>query len=364
MDSWILVNAAGSLGKAKLKGLLEYYQEPERILKCSEEELLQTGLVDRGFTNSLRLVKKQFNLDREYKLLQKYQVKIVTIKDDAYPASLRYINGAPILLYMAGDMIKEDIFAIGVVGTRNYTAYGKNVTARLSSELASEGVTIVSGLARGIDTFAHQAALSANGRTIAVLGGGIAAMYPPENKGLAMEIAKHGAVVSEYPMMEQPSRISFPLRNRVISGLSLGVLVVEADVRSGSLITANCALEQGREVFAVPGNITNDYAKGTNQLIKDGAKLVEGFQDIIEEISCLKELTAGKKNSRKQQKFSFAVDKQETELLDLIGSEPVNIESLGARTGKSVNQLSRLLLQLVMKELIRETSGKNYVRTI
>ncbi|MDD5260046.1 MAG: DNA-processing protein DprA [bacterium] len=364
MDKWILVNAAGSLGKARLKGLLDFYQEPELVLKCSEEELLKTGLVDRGFTNSLRTIKKHFDLDREYKLLEKHKVRIVTIRDDDYPASLRYINGAPILLYMAGNMIKEDIFAIGVVGTRDYTAYGKNVAAKLSGELAGKGVTIVSGLARGIDTFAHQSALAAKGRTIAVLGGGIAAMYPPENRALAQEIAKHGAVVSEYPMMEQPSRISFPLRNRIISGLSLGLLVVEADVRSGSLITAQCALEQGREVFAVPGNITNEYARGTNQLIKDGAKLVEGPRDIIEEISCLRELTAGKKKAKKQECFSFPADEQENAVLDLIGNEPINIEVLGARTGKSVSQLSSILLQLICKELIREMSGKNYVRTI
>jgi DNA processing protein len=333
-------------------------------LKCSEDELLKTGLVDRGFTNSLRLMKKNFDLDREYELVRRHKIKIVTIRDEAYPASLRYINGSPILLYVAGEMRQEDIFAIGIVGTRDYTAYGRNVTGKLSSELAGEGVTIVSGLARGIDTFAHQAALEAKGRTIAVLGSGIAALYPYENRELALEIAKNGAVVSEYPMMEQPSRISFPLRNRIISGLSLGVLVVEADVRSGSLITAQCALEQGREVFAVPGNITNDYARGTNQLIKDGAKLVESTRDIIDEINCLKELTTRKKNIKKQASFQFTIDKHETELLELIGKEPVNIEVLGARTGKSVNQLSNLLLQLMMKELIREMSGKNYVRTI
>ncbi len=359
MDSWILVNAAGSLGKDKLKSLLDFYQEPERILKCSEEELLKTGLVDRGFTNSLRLVKKHFDLDREYELIKKHKARVVTIKDAAYPASLRYISGAPILLYVTGELKKEDIFAIGVVGTRDYTAYGKNVTTKLSGELAGAGVTIVSGLARGIDTFAHQSALAAKGRTIAVLGGGIGALYPPENKALAQEITKHGAVISEYAMSEQPSRISFPLRNRIISGLSLGVLVVEADVRSGALITAHCALEQGREVFAVPGNITNEFAKGTNQLIKDGAKLVEEYADVIEEISCLKELTAQKKKIVKQENLSFDLDDQETELLSLIGKEPVNIEELGARTGKSVNQLSGLLLQLMLKELIRELSGKN-----
>lgn len=363
MDSWILVNAAGSLGKARLKGLLDFYQDPGHVLKCSEDELLKTGLVDRGFTNSLRLIKKHFDLDREYKLLDQYKTRIVTIRDEAYPASLRYINGSPILLYISGEIIKEDIFAIGVVGTRNYSVYGKNVATKLSGELAAKGVTIVSGLARGIDTFAHQAALGAKGRTIAVLGGGIAAMYPPENKALAQEIARHGAVVSEYPMMEQPSRISFPLRNRIISGLSLGLLVVEADVKSGSLITAQCAMEQGREVFAVPGNITNEYARGTNQLIKDGAKLVEVYKDIIEEISCLRELIR-QKITKKQECFAFPVNEQESALLDLIGNKPVNIEVLGAKSGKSVSQLSSILLQLICKELIREMSGKNYVRAI
>lgn len=363
MDNWILVNAAGSPGKGRLKSLLDFYQEPECILERSEEELLKTGLVDKVFINSLRLVKKNFDLDREYELIKKHNARVVTIRDAAYPASLRYISGAPILLYLIGEIRKEDIFSIGVVGTRDYTAYGKNVATRLSGDLAAAGVTIISGLARGIDTFAHQSALAAKGRTIAVLGGGLGALYPPENKGLAQEITRHGAVLSEYTMTEQPSRISFPLRNRIISGLSLGVLVVEADVKSGALITAHCALEQGREVFAVPGNITNALAKGTNQLIKDGAKLVEEYADVIEEISCLKELTCPKKKIVKQETLSFALDDQETALLSLINKEPVNIEELGAKTGKSVNQLSGLLLQLMLKELIREIGGKNYVRT-
>jgi DNA processing protein len=234
----------------------------------------------------------------------------------------------------------------------------------LSRDLSKVGVTIVSGLARGIDTFAHKAALQQKGRTIGVLGGGIARFYPPENRDLAAEIAAGGAVVSEFHMDELPDRVSFPMRNRIISGLSLGVVVVEADKKSGALITARWALEQGREVFAVPGNVSGKYAEGTNGLIKDGAKLVENYLDVIDEINCLKEMVSAQGKKTRDRTAAAELTDQEQSLLRLISLEPVNIEILIRDTGVPVHQLSPLLLTLEMKNVIKEVSGKNYVRTI
>ncbi|MFH1784401.1 MAG: DNA-processing protein DprA [bacterium] len=215
-------------------------------------------------------------------------IRILTIKDKDYPANLRFTFTPPKMLYVKGDLSDFDSVAIAVVGSRTPTAYGIKVTRELVGELSRNGVTVISGLARGIDTCAHKAALDAGGRTIAILGSGHYNIYPPENRALAEAICNSGAVISEFPLQAGPRRENFPRRNRLISGLSLGTIVVEAKQKSGSLITASFALEQGREVFAVPGNIYSKCSEGTNQLIKQGAKLVETIDDIIEEIDSFK----------------------------------------------------------------------------
>lgn len=363
LDQWLLLNAIGYAYKLKLKELLNFYGQPERILKLGSEDLLKSNLVDKGFVQALELTKKKFNLKKEYQLIEKYNVKVLTLHDEDYPMSLRYIPDAPVLLYVSGSIKKEDIFSIGIVGTRHFTHYGKQMATLLSGQLAQQGVSIISGLARGIDTFAHRAALEVKGRTIGVLGSGIGQFYPPENRSLARDIiTDHGAVISEFSMDEQPSKITFPLRNRIISGLSLGTLVIEADEKSGALITAKWAMEQGREVFAVPGNVVSRYSKGTNRLIKDGAKLVEDCEDIIEEISCLKKLLGKKKKPAPPKEAKIEFTPQEEGLYQHITAEPINIEMLSEKSGLPINQLASLLLQLEMKEVVQELSGKNYIR--
>ncbi len=362
MDSWLSLNAVGCAYKLALKKLVDFYGSAEDVLRVSDQELWHSGLAGKGFTKARAMAKDKFKLDKEYELMDKYGVKAITLADDNYPMSLRYLPDAPIVLYVQGEVLRRDLVAIGVVGTRLFTPYGKSQATELSGQLAEAGITIVSGLAHGIDTFAHRAALDKGGRTLAILGGGISRLFPPENKELARSISANGAVISEYTMSETPTQQTFPLRNRIISGLSLGVLVIEADVKSGALITAKWAVSQGREVFALPGNISSRFSRGTNKLIKDGAKLVEGVEDVIEEINCLKGLAAGKKRPAQPEFAITGLNEGEGNIYRLLGSEPVNIESLCVQTGLPMGRLSPLLLQLEMKELIQEVGGKNYIR--
>jgi DNA processing protein len=361
MDSWLILNAVGCAYKLVLKKLIDFFGHPDNILRASEQELMSSGLVDAGFIKALGLAKKSFDLEKEQALMDKHGVRLITLEDDKYPLSLRYLPDAPIVLYVQGEVRRQDMVAIGVVGTRNFTTYGRAQATTLSGQLAEAGVTIVSGLARGIDTFAHRAALDKGGRTIGILGGGIDCFFPAENRELAKRISASGAVISEYTMAEHPSKVTFPLRNRIISGLSLGTVVIEADEKSGALITARWATAQGREVFAVPGNISSRYSRGTNGLIRDGAKLVETSQDIIEEINCLQGLSRRRKKPV-QQDLEIELDEHEDVIFKLIGQEPVNIESLLQKTGLPLGRLSPLLLQLEMKDLIQELGGKNYIR--
>lgn len=361
-EEWVLLNAILPVHKVKLKPLVEFYGDPRKVLSASDEELLRTGMVNHSFVEALRHTQKNFDLKQERLLIEKYRPKIITFWDEEYPASLKYLSDGPIVIYCLGEIKKSDIFSLGIVGTRHNTGYGKNVTLRLAADLAESGVTIVSGLARGIDTYAHQAALSKKGRTIAVLGGGLAHLYPPENESLALQIKNQGAVISESPMSGQPDKTSFPLRNRIIAGLSLGVVVIEADEQSGALITARWALEQGREVFAVPGNITSPYSRGSNGLIKQGAKLVEEASDVIEEIECLKRVIKQKKKKVRSPHLQSPLTSTEEKILHLLSAGPVNIEVLCTELQMPVYKLSPILLQLEMREHIKETSGKNYIR--
>ena len=228
--------------------------------------------------------KTSIDIDKEIGLIKKYDVEVITIDEDQYPKNLKHIYNPPRVLYVKGKLIPEDYYSIGIVGSRKASFYGQQNAERLGSELAQKGFTVISGMARGIDTYAHKGALKAKGRTIAVLGSGINVVYPPENKTLMDEISRNGAVISEFPIDTRPNRQNFPMRNRIISGLSMGVLVIEAARKSGALITASFALEQGREVFSLPGRVDMSTSRGTLGLIKEGAKLVESVDDILEEL--------------------------------------------------------------------------------
>ncbi len=272
----------GEIGSIRLGKLLKYFGQPENILKAPVEKLMAVSGIGREIASKICSLKKE-DLDKELALAKKLALRIMTYEDEGYPENLKNIYDPPIVLYVKGELKAEDKFSLGIVGSRRASYYGLNSAEKFAYELSEKGFTIVSGMARGIDTYAHKGALKANGRTIAIMGSGFSHIYPPENKKLAEKIAECGAVISEFPCDAKPLPQNFPQRNRVISGLSLGLLVVEAARNSGALITADFALEQGREVFALPGKVDSNTSFGTNGLIKQGAKLVSGVDDIVEE---------------------------------------------------------------------------------
>jgi len=276
------LNLIGNIGLVRQRALLEKFPNPEDVFRASLKELQNIHLIGRELGKRI----KDFSietLERELRLIKEIGVTVLLWEEKEYPENLRNISNPPSLLYTKGKIIEEDKNSLAIVGTRYCSSYGRMMAEKFGFELASAGFTIISGMAKGVDTAAHRGALLSKKRTIAVLGSGLARIYPEENIGLAEKIAKNGAVVSEFPLLTEPEGRNFPRRNRIISGLSNGVVVVEAGIRSGAIITADLALEQGREVFAVPGNV-GERNKGVHRLIKEGAKLVETVEDILEEV--------------------------------------------------------------------------------
>jgi DNA processing protein len=286
-------------------------------------------------------------------------VRVIVWGDPDYPTRLQEIASAPPVLYLRGTLEREDDAAIAVVGARHATAYGEDLARELATELARRGLTIVSGLARGIDAAAHHGAVAAAGRTLAVLGSGLDQIYPPEHDGLGSEVAAHGALISEFPLGTPPLRLHFPRRNRIISGLSLGVIVVEAGVGSGALITAHHALEQGREVFAVPGRVHARYSEGCNRLIKAGAKLVETWEDVLSELlPQLRRRTPKRIASPPPPSLTGA----EHQVFDILAEGPLHIDALIVRAGLPGGRVASALVGLEMKGLVRQLSGKVFER--
>jgi len=281
----------------------------------------------------------------------------ITINDKEYPSVLKEIHNPPKQLFVKGEIKNQDKVAIAIVGTRKYSAYGKQVALDLSSKLAKLGITIVSGLARGIDTFAHRAALDAGGRTIAVLGSGMdqKSFSPSQNYALSEEIAQNGAVITEYPEGTIGAIYTFPERNRIVSGLSLGVVVIEAPEKSGALITANLALEQNKEVFAVPGNIYDENSQGTHKLIKDGAKLVTCVEDILEELNLSHLLSETPKTKTKPE------NKEEEIILSLVGLQPMHIDEIIKLSKLPTSIVNSTLTILEIKNAIRNLGKNNYI---
>jgi DNA processing protein len=280
-----------------------------------------------------------------------------------YPVNLRNIYDPPKTIYIKGRLRPEDEFAVAIVGSRRASFYGLEQAERFAFELARMGVTVISGMARGIDSAAHRGALKAGGRTIAVIGSGLDNIYPPENKGLAEEITRSGAVITEFSADTKPLAQNFPQRNRIISGLSLGVLVVEAAKNSGALITADFALEQGREVFALPGRIDSGNSFGTNELIKQGAKLVTGVEEIIEDfLAPLGRALSPKQSCGKQELFEFG-SSQEEKVYSMISGECVGLDGLLEKTNLEIPEISDILLRLQLRKMIRQLPGKQFVRS-
>lgn len=336
-------NRVSGIGPAKLQRLLDFFGDLETAWTAGAFELAQAGLDKRAIENLLA-ARKEWNLDAETEKARKACDTILTWDDDAYPRRLKEIPLPPPLLYIKGTLTPEDDWSLAVVGTRNASAYGKEVTQQLVGEIARNKMTIVSGLARGIDAAAHVSALNAQGRTIAVLGCGIDQIYPPEHAKLARMITERGALISDYPVGMKPDATNFPPRNRIISGLSLGVLLVEGDEQSGAMITCEFALEQDREVFAVPGNIFRRESKGPNKLIRDSrAKLVTRVQDILEELNLT--MIAEKQQAR------AIVPSNETEavLIKYLSADPVHVDELRQQSGLPIAQVTSTLALMELK---------------
>jgi len=362
-EALIALNLTMDIGSRRLNKLLEVFGSPEKIFKASSESLSRVDGIGAqccrkvsGFTPA--------EIEREISLARARGITIVTLYDGMYPKNLTYTLDNPIVLYVRGTLVEDDRLGIAMVGCRTPSFYGIEQSRIFAGEFARRGITVISGLARGIDTCSHEGALKAGGRTIAVIGSGLCCLYPPENEQLAQRIASAGAVISEFPMEACPKRQNFPRRNRVISGLSLGVLVVEAGRNSGSLITAHLAAEQGRDVFALPGKVDVPQAFGTNYLIKEGACLVSRAEDILDTMPFLYLNGNAASLSVKTPKLhGQGLSCIETVLYNIITCRPVHKEVLAEETGMDISGLSSILMSLQIKKMIEQVSPGIFIRS-
>jgi DNA processing protein len=366
LESWLRLRAIDGVGDLTVLRLVRAWHSPEAVLRTSRDELIQSGCspqladaIRRGPDSSACRI-----LERELKAIERGRIEVRSVLDPSYPTRLKMIADPPPLLYITGTLTEQDELAVAIVGARRATAAGRAMTEELSHDLARAGMTVVSGLARGVDAAAHRGALAAQGRTIAVLGCGIDRTYPPEHERLRRQIEERGAILSEVPMGAPPHGQHFPRRNRIISGLSLGVIVTEAAISSGSLITARLAAEQGREVFAVPGFVKTETSRGTNALLKEGAALIERAQDVIDAI--LPQLEPSlrvrlqplqKKNEREGQ-----LGKEEQLVYDALSYDPRIADDVIVTTGLSVSTVMASLLSLELRQRVRQLPGQRYLR--
>ena len=354
---YALADAEG-IGLHRMRTLLLQFGSASAILEASSRELTRVEGVDRILANTVLRTAVHAEHRRKAQRIKDSGVRLIHILSDNYPDRLREIPDAPVLLYGMGEISWADPRAIAVVGTRSSSRYGHQITRQLTRELVKQGFTIVSGLARGIDTEAHRAALEAGGKTIAVLGSGLDEIYPKENLGLAREIAQQGCVCTEYYLGEMPDAPHFPQRNRIISGLSQGTLVVEAGDKSGAILTALLALEQNREVFAVPGPIDSKRSIGTNRLIKHGAKLVQSVEDILDELSGQLSLGLGGDESSPTPELTGP----EREIYALLSDRPQHIDEIASLLRQSPATVLATLLALELRDITEQLPGTRFIR--
>ncbi len=363
---WLALNIACMTWPALRTQLAQYVAAPGAVQRLQEEGVSRLEVALPGLTEKLGVVQQGRAFAREMERLQTTEIRVTTLGEADYPEALRWIPEPPPVLYIWGTLRYEDSLAVAVVGSRKPSPYGQLVAQRLSTELAQYGFAVVSGLARGVDSLAHQGALQAGGRTIAVLGSGINVVYPPEHRRLYEAIHEQGAVVSEFPFDTKPDRWNFPRRNRIISGLTLGTLVVEASDQSGSLHTARHALEQGREVFAVPGRIDAPSSRGTNNLIKRGAKLVEGIDDMLEEFPEAVRLALRQRGPAPvptdAAPMPTDLTPEEARVLGLVPPEETHIEAIIHASQLPAQAVASILLTLELRGLVRQFPGKLFVR--
>ncbi|MGH7233416.1 MAG: DNA-processing protein DprA [Nitrospiraceae bacterium] len=365
---WLMLRAIRGVGDPTVCRLVQSFGSPEAVLAASPERLMANGPVSRLLAHAICQGPDQAarkSVDEELKKLETRRLTVLTFQDDRYPPRLKTIPDPPPLLYVGGMLDCADRQAVAIVGSRKATAAGRQLTEELSRDLASAGFTIVSGLARGIDAAAHRGALLAKGRTIGILGCGIDRTYPPEHALLRKQIESNGAIISELPLGAYPHGYHFPRRNRIISGMCLGVIVTEATMNSGSLITARLAADQGREVFALPGFVKAETSRGPNGLIKQGAKLVETVEDVIEEL--LPQLEAADRERLANRTAAHVTplprpDEKETVVYDVLTWELTHIDDVILKTGLPASEVSCLLLSLELKGLVRQLPGHRYIR--
>lgn len=368
---WMALKSIDGIGNAAFQSLLERFHSPTNIFAASIRDLTSIAGINKKCAEEIMSFKNWDQILRQMDVLDHTGIKVITCLDETYPANLLNIYDRPAFLYVLGNIVKEDI-PIAIVGSRHASTYGKYTTDRISRELARRGITIVSGMARGIDSCAHRGALAARGRTVAVMGSGLDVIYPPENKNLFTAISENGAVISEFPLGTQPLAYHFPARNRIISGLSYGVVVVEAGEKSGSLITARLAMEQGREVFAIPGTIDSAASRGTNSLIKQGAKLIDNVDDILEDIlpqldrspfqsTMQKDQDAGPvvipQNNRTEKNMD-ALGQVDQTILKILACGTAHADDIITRTGLPSADVLSALMNLELRGIILQHPGK------
>jgi DNA processing protein len=351
---WVGFHRVPYIGPARIQRLLDRFETLEAAWTAAPDEL--GTVLDERSVESLIRTRSRLSLDREMERIARLGMEVVTLGEPSYPRLLAEIPSPPPVLYYKGSLAPEDVIAVAIVGTRRSTAYGRQVAQQLATELAEAGVTIVSGLARGIDGVAHRAAVQAGGRTLAVLGSGANVIYPAEHTALAEEIAAHGALISDYAPDTKPDAVNFPPRNRIIAGLSLGIVVVEAPSRSGALITCDFAADQGREVFVVPGSVLSSASAGCNRLLRDGARPVTCAADILED------LKLGQRVEQAAVRQVVPETEDERRLFAMLTAEPQHIDEVCAAANLAITQGSVLLSMMELKGFVRNVGAQHYVR--
>lgn len=357
-EAYIALNMLDGIGPIKVRAMIDALGSPEAIFGASFEVLTRVDGIGPRLAERIAEAPDRLDLRAESRRAEKVGARIVTFLDDEYPAPLREIHDPPLALYVRGDLLPRDRHAVGVVGSRSATQYGRMVADRLAYQLGKVGFAVISGLARGVDTAAHQGAMNAGGRTGAVIGSALDRLYPPENAGLADRIAGHGFVMSEFHMGVEPGRTTFPMRNRIVSGLCQGVVVIEAGRGSGALITCNQAMEQGRLVFAVPGRIDSPASKGCHDLIKQGARLVDDVDDILDELQYLIPPENAARTRDLDRRPEVQLSTQEQAVVKALWAGPRDVDSLSRELGQSPAELGALLIGLEMKRVARMLPGR------
>jgi len=373
IEKWIKLIRADGVGPVSFAKMLKRFGSIDTILGASVSELTKTEGIGTKTAERIASTRNKFDATKELELAQKLGVWIVNLDDERYPLALKQIYDPPPVLYVKGTLTRKDNLAISIVGSRQCSMYGQEQSSRFAYFLSSSGFTVCSGMARGIDTAAHQGALSAGGRTIAVQGCGLAHIFPPENKKLFQLISESGACISELPLSYEPLSTNFPARNRIIAGLSLGTIVIEAALRSGALLTSDAAINYNREVMAVPGKIDSPLSKGAHQLIKQGAKLIESVEDVMDALGYYgQQLNEHASIATKQAKEEIEkplfdmeqlnLNNDEKTILDCLDKEPTHIEQIIAQTSLTAGSVNASLISLRLKSLIKQLPGSLFIK--